>query len=116
MSSDDDPPESDPSPHVTAVVLAAGRGERLRSELPKPLYSICGRAMASYVLHALADAGVSRAVVVVPPDGRGRLIEQRLREDAPDLNLCFAVQQEPRGTADAVLAAKGQVRTTQVLV
>ncbi|MDE2988292.1 MAG: bifunctional UDP-N-acetylglucosamine diphosphorylase/glucosamine-1-phosphate N-acetyltransferase GlmU [Chloroflexota bacterium] len=116
MSSDDDPPESDPSPHVTAVVLAAGRGERLRSELPKPLYPICGRAMASYVLHALADAGVSRAVVVVPPDGRGRLIEQRLREDAPDLKLCFAFQQEPRGTADAVLAAQSQVQTTQVLV
>ena len=116
MSSDDDPPESDPAARITAVVLAAGRGERLRSELPKPIFPICGRAMASHVLHALADAGVRRAVVVVPPDDRGRLIEHRLREDAPDLTLSFAVQQEPRGTADAVLAAKKQVRTTQLLV
>ena len=116
MSSDDDPPGSDHSPHVTAVVLAAGRGERLRSDLPKPLYPICGRAMSSHVLHALADAGVQRAVVVVPPGDRGELVKRTLSTDAPDLDLCFAVQQQPRGTAYAVLAAKHQVGTTQVLV
>lgn len=116
MSSDDDPPESDPAAHITAVVLAAGRGERLRSELPKPIFPICGRATSSHVLHALADAGLRQAVVVVPPGERGELVESTLRNDAPELVLSFAIQEQPRGTADAVLAAKASVATTHVLV
>ena len=97
-------------------MLAAGRGERLRSELPKPIFPICGRAMSSHVLHALADAGLRQAVVVVPPAERGRLIESTLRDDPPGLRLIFATQEQPRGTADAVLAAKSQVATPLVLV
>ena len=116
MSSDDDPPESDRAARITAVVLAAGRGERLRSELPKPIFPICGRAMSSHVLHVLADAGLRQAVVVVPPAERGRLIESTLRDDPPGLRLSFATQEQPRGTADAVLAAKSQVATPLVLV
>lgn len=116
MSSDDDPPESDPVSHITAVVLAAGSGTRLRTDIPKPAFPICGRAMASHVLHALADAGIRQAVVVVPPGERGQLVESTLRDDAPDLGLSFAIQEVPRGTADAVLAAKSQVATPHVLV
>lgn len=97
-------------------MLAAGRGERLRSELPKPLFPICGRAMSSHVLHALAEAGTRTSVVVIPPGERGRLVESTLRDDAPDLDLRFATQEQPRGTADAVLAAKALVATPQILV
>lgn len=116
MSSDDDPPESDSSPHITAVVLAAGRGQRLRSELPKPLFPICGRAMASHVLHALAEAGINRAVVVIPPGGRGEQIRNELARDSACVSLRFAVQHEPRGTAHAVLAARPEVQTSHVFV
>ena len=116
MSSDEDPPESDPSSHITAVVLAAGRGRRLRSELPKPLFPICGRAMASHVLHAVAGAGIRQAVVVVPEGERGERIRDELARDAACLNLRFAVQREPKGTADAVLAAREEVQTSHVLV
>ena len=116
MSSDEDPPESDPSSHITAVVLAAGRGRRLRSELPKPLFPICGRSMASHVLHAVAGAGIRQAVVVVPEGERGERIRDELARDAACLNLRFAVQREPKGTADAVLAAREEVQTSHVLV
>ena len=72
--------------------------------------------MASHVLHALADAGVRQSIVVVPPGERGRLLESTLRDDAPELDLSFAIQEQPRGTADAVLAARELVATRQVLV
>ena len=116
MSSDDDPPESDPAEDVTAVVLAAGRGQRLGSELPKPLFPICGRPMAAHVLHALFDAGIGRAVVVVPPGGRGELIRSALSDCVTLLDLEFVVQEEPRGTADAVLSARGAVQTPYTFV
>ena len=50
---------------LSAVVLAAGEGTRMRSSRPKPLHLLCGRAMLLYVLDALADCSVSRVVVVV---------------------------------------------------
>ena len=116
MSADDDPPSPDPFPAVTAVVLAAGQGQRLRSPLPKPVHPICGRAMAAHILHALAAAGLRRAVVVIPPAERGALIQHTLNVDAPNLDLRYAVQTQPNGTADALLAAAPQVRTEHVLV
>ena len=48
-----------------AVVLAAGKGTRMRSETPKVLCEALGRPLVDYVLDALADAGVERAAVVV---------------------------------------------------
>ena len=116
MSSDDDPPESESSPHITAVVLAAGLGKRLQSDVSKPAFPICGRAMASHVIHALGDAGIGKAVAVVPPGERGELVREALAHDAGNVDLRFAVQQEPRGTADAVLAARSYVETSHVLV
>ena len=50
-----------------AVVLAAGKGTRMKSELPKVLVPVAGRPMIEYVLDALAAAGVSQH------DRRGRL-------------------------------------------
>ena len=47
-----------------AVVLAAGKGTRMKSELPKVLFPVCGKPMLEYVLDALEDAGVDEIVVV----------------------------------------------------
>ena len=98
------------------MVLAAGRGLRLRAAVPKPAFPICGRAMASHVLHALGDAGIQHAVVVVPPGEPGRVVREALADDRGCLELRFAIQEEPRGTADAVLAARSQVETSHVFV
>jgi len=59
-----------------AVVLAAGKGTRMKSDLPKVLIEICGRPMIEYVLDALAAAGIGRILLVV---GYGSdLIRERL--------------------------------------
>ena len=48
-----------------AIVLAAGKGTRMKSDLPKVLFPVCGRPMVEYVLEALAEVGVKKVVVVV---------------------------------------------------
>ena len=117
MQTEDDPPEPDPTLALTAVVLAAGRGTRMRSERPKVLHPLCGRAIAAHVLHALAESGVRRAVVVIPPDAAADEIRAELDRDIPAvLELAYAVQPAPLGTADAVRRAQPHVCTPEVLV
>jgi len=85
---------------VSAVVLAAGEGTRMRSERPKPLHLLCGRAMLLYVLDSLSDCTIARAVVVV---GHGaERVTKKLQEDGPDVLLDFVEQHVQRGTGDAV--------------
>src|SRR3954464_10085765 len=84
---------------LTAVVLAAGEGTRMRSTRPKPLHMLCGRAMVLYVLDALAECDVTKAVVVV---GHGaERVTKKLQEEAGDLELDFVEQHVQRGTGDA---------------
>ena len=54
---------------LSAIVLAAGGGTRMRSTLPKPLHRLCGRPMVLHVLDALAELDVDRVVVVVGHGG-----------------------------------------------
>ncbi|MGI8756002.1 MAG: NTP transferase domain-containing protein, partial [Acidimicrobiales bacterium] len=51
--------------HLSAIVLAAGEGTRMRSARPKPLHLLAGRAMLQYMLDSLADCSTGRVVVVV---------------------------------------------------
>jgi bifunctional UDP-N-acetylglucosamine pyrophosphorylase/glucosamine-1-phosphate N-acetyltransferase len=85
---------------VSAIVLAAGQGTRMRSSRPKPLHVLCGRPMLLYVLDSLADIDAARVVVVV---GHGaEQVTKRLHEEAPDLRTSFVEQEIQRGTGDAV--------------
>jgi bifunctional UDP-N-acetylglucosamine pyrophosphorylase/glucosamine-1-phosphate N-acetyltransferase len=85
---------------LSAVVLAAGEGSRMRSSRPKPLHLLCGRAMVLYVLDALPARELERAVVVV---GHGaERVMKKLTEDSAGLPLEFVEQHLQRGTGDAV--------------
>src|SRR5437773_8062943 len=53
--------------HVTAVILAAGEGKRMRSRRPKVLHPLCGRPLIGYALRA-ARAVADRLVMVVSPN------------------------------------------------
>ncbi len=50
---------------LTAVILAAGHGTRMRSRVPKVLHPLCGRPMVDWVVAALADAGVTDIKAIV---------------------------------------------------
>lgn len=96
---------------VAAVVMAAGKGVRMKSELPKVLVEFKNRPMVEYVLDALAFGGVDKTVVVV--GYKSELVESTLcahnasSGKSPERwpGLTFALQTTQRGTADAVQCA-----------
>src|SRR5262249_40228363 len=80
-----------------AIILAAGRGKRLKSERAKVLHEVCGRPMIRYVIDAARGAGARTIIVVI-----GYAADQ-VREclhDEPD--ILFAIQAEQLGTGHAV--------------
>ncbi len=87
---------------VAAIVLAAGKGTRMKSALPKVLHPIAGRAMVLHVLDTVRALGASRVVVVVGPD-----MPQVEAAVAPAATARQALQ---LGTADAVKAARGKLK------
>ena len=89
---------------LSAIVLAAGEGTRMRSGTPKPLHRLCGRPMVLHVLDALAELTVERVVVVVG-HGAPEVSKTIQAEAPPDLAIEFVEQPEPRGTGDAVAVA-----------
>jgi bifunctional UDP-N-acetylglucosamine pyrophosphorylase/glucosamine-1-phosphate N-acetyltransferase len=99
------------------VILAAGQGTRMRSAVPKLLHPLCGRPLIAWPIAAARAAGAQKVVLVGGPD---RALEPFVSEAAGSNDVgdvVLAVQQEPRGTADAVLAAKNHIeRDAPVLV
>ena len=88
-----------------AIVLAAGEGTRMKSDRPKALHEVAGRSMLANVLSSALKAGVSRVAVIVGP-GRDD-VGAEARRCVPDAEMF--VQSERRGTAHAVLAARGAI-------
>jgi bifunctional UDP-N-acetylglucosamine pyrophosphorylase / glucosamine-1-phosphate N-acetyltransferase len=87
-----------------AVVLAAGQGTRMKSDLPKVLCPVLGRPMIEFVLDALAAAGVGRVVAVI---GYRADDVRRALADRPQLE--FVLQTERLGTGHAVKMARGRL-------
>jgi len=85
---------------VSAIVLAAGEGTRMRSARPKPLHMICGRAMVLHVIHALEHLRPQRTALVV---GHGaEQVTKKVQDQAPSwANVVFVEQPKQRGTGDA---------------
>ena len=94
---------------VTAVLLAAGQGTRMKSDLPKVLHPLCGRPMLWHVLEALKSAATEKPVVIV---GHGAEAVQNYLGDSAD-----CVLQEPQlGTGHAALQAEPLLRGKTDLV
>ena len=87
-----------------AVVLAAGKGTRMKSDLPKVLCQANGRPLVSYVLDSLYQAGVAGMVVVV--GYKEELVKAELGSDD---KLQFATQSEQLGTGHAVMMCREQL-------
>jgi bifunctional UDP-N-acetylglucosamine pyrophosphorylase/glucosamine-1-phosphate N-acetyltransferase/UDP-N-acetylglucosamine pyrophosphorylase len=88
---------------TTAIVLAAGKGTRMKSDLPKVLFPVLGRPMIHWVLDALEKAGAERPVVVVGYQA------DRVREELRDRDVRFALQEHQLGTGHAVQSAMPQL-------
>ncbi len=84
---------------LNVVILAAGQGKRMRSDLPKVLHPLAGKPLLSHVIDAARELGAQKICVVYGHGG------ERVREalDAPDLS--WARQEPQLGTGHAVLQA-----------
>lgn len=87
-----------------AVVLAAGKGTRMKSDLPKVLVPVAGRPMIRYVIDGLRAAGVEKIVVVV--GYQAELVREELADES---GVEFALQAEQLGTGHAVMMCRDQI-------
>ncbi len=85
----------------TVIILAAGQGTRMRSEIPKVLHELCGLPMGVWPVRAALAAGAGRVVVV---DSPARPLQEVLPEGVE-----LVVQPEPNGTGGAVMAAAATI-------
>lgn len=95
-------PDSYSASRSAAVILAAGEGTRMRSDIPKVLHKIAGRSMLGHVMALVVDAGIPDIAVVIGPDRDD--VANEARAIVPSVSI--HVQSERRGTAHAVLAAR----------
>lgn len=86
---------------ATAVILAAGQGKRMKSDLAKVLHTACGRPMVEHVLDAARQAGATRLIVIV-----GHQADRVKEALSAHRDVEFALQTEQLGTGHAVMMAR----------
>lgn len=92
-----------------AVILAAGKGTRMRSDVPKVLLPLAGRPVLAHILEALIQVGVNRPVVVIGTGG------EQVRETLGDCCV-YAVQEEQLGSGHAVTCARDAARGAESIL
>lgn len=97
---------------VTAIILAAGKGTRMKSRLPKVLHKIAGRPMLGHVLFSVHEIPNARSVLVVGPEMDE--VATYAKGLSPDTGI--AVQTEQLGTAHAALMALPEISDREGVV
>lgn len=83
-----------------ALILAAGQGKRIKSNLPKVLHKVCGKEMVNHVIDTMRAAGLGEVNVIV---GKGA---ELVKEGTKDRSVSYSLQEEQLGTGHAVKCAK----------
>ncbi len=96
----------------TGVILAAGQGTRMKSNLPKTLHTVCGKPLIGHVADVMRAAGAHRVVAVVSP----AIAEMPELKAAIGDDVAIAIQTEALGTADALESARQAVGNATTLV
>ena len=81
-----------------AIILAAGKGSRMNSSIPKPLHKIASKTIIEHILHNIDDAGYDESIIVLNRENESFF--SFLKENNSDLT--FAFQENQLGTGDAV--------------
>ena len=87
---------------LTALILAAGKGTRMKSDLPKVLHTCCGKPMVGHVIEAARAAGADRVVVIA--GYKSEMVHEELKD-----TVLYAEQTEQLGTGHAVMCAEPQL-------
>ncbi len=98
--------------NLKVVILAAGQGTRMKSDVPKVLHRVLDKTMVGYVIEASQEAGAEDICVVV---GHQSAMVKNTIKDLYD-NIKFAVQKEQLGTGHAVMQAGDFIKEGNILV
>ncbi|MCJ7507643.1 MAG: sugar phosphate nucleotidyltransferase [candidate division Zixibacteria bacterium] len=82
---------------LAVIILAAGKGKRMKSDLPKVLHKIAGRPLIDYVISTAREINPQRIIVVIGHK------YQMVKEHLKDSDLGFVIQKEQLGTGHAVM-------------
>ena len=93
-----------------AIILAAGKGSRMNSSIPKPLHKIAGKTIIEHILYNINDAGYDDSVIVLNKENEGFF--SFLKTNNTDLT--FAFQNDQLGTGDAVKAGVKDLDLSEV--
>lgn len=93
-----------------AVVLAAGEGKRMKTELPKVLHKVCGKEMVNHVIDCMRSAGLSDVNVIV---GKGA---EKVKAGTASKDVTYSLQDKQLGTGHAVICASDFLKDKQGLV
>lgn len=94
------------SEKTAIIILAAGKGTRMKSDLPKVMHALAGEPMIAHVLRAASALKPERVVVVVAPG----MDDVKKAASAAYAGCQFAVQKEQKGTGDAVRVAEESLK------
>lgn len=87
---------------VAAVVLGAGKGTRMHSDLPKVMMPVCGKPMIRHIIDTMEEIRADKIIVVIAPDG------DLVKKEVAPHKTC--VQQQQLGTGNAVLSAANELK------
>ncbi|MDP4088244.1 MAG: bifunctional UDP-N-acetylglucosamine diphosphorylase/glucosamine-1-phosphate N-acetyltransferase GlmU [Bacillota bacterium] len=93
-----------------AVVLAAGEGKRMKSELPKVLHKVCGKEMVNHVIDCMRASGLEDVNVIV---GRGA---EKVKQGTSLKGVTYSLQDKQLGTGHAVICASEFLKGKKGLV
>jgi len=95
----------------SAVILAAGKGVRMNSELPKVAHRIAGKPMILHIVNTVQEAGINDITIVV---GHKKQLVQDIFID--DDNIRFVVQEQQLGTGHALMQAEKNIKLENTLL
>ena len=96
---------------MKAIILAAGQGKRMKSDLPKVLHPILGKTIIRYVVEAALSTNIKPQDITVVVSPKSDDVKNELTRTWQNLN--FATQDEPKGTAHAVLMATTNIQPNE---
>lgn len=83
-----------------ALILAGGKGKRMKSDLPKVLHKVCGKEMVNHVIDTMREAQLEEVNVII---GKGA---EKVKEATQNRNVTYSLQEQQLGTGHAVICAK----------
>lgn len=92
-----------------AIILAAGKGTRMKSKYPKVIHKVCGKEMVNHVISVSKKSGVSEIVAILGHESE--IVKSKLPKDT-----MIAMQTQQLGTGHAVIMAKEYIKDEDTIV